>query len=485
MLAGLSPPNAWAQDGAGRQPAAGEPANAPDRDAGPAPEQAGDLEALRAELRAQREELEAQRARLEEQERALLEEQRLRRQAEEDDAALDELLDDPSASYAAPRVFRLSGFMDVAWRKYLVSEQAALRPFLATTSNTFVLGNLDLMFDFQPTQGWRSLLELRFTNAPHGQTIRFGTPFGDPYERVDLTVFDDSNIGGNQVVVGGVIIERAWIEYAYRDWLNVRVGWWFTPAGIWNLDHGSPTLIANNLPLAILSQRFPLRQLGIQLHGRVPLTGWDLGYHAYISNGRTPGSTDLSEDKAFGGRVFAELDGPDWQLTAGASGYYGTYLDREGNIVSFSPLTIVFEDAVAYTEGTVGLDASLDIGRWRIRSEGSLQRTVYREGLRAPGPSPGSLLPDSWHWNAYILAAYRLRRYPLEPFAYYELQHGPNPWGDTGQVGGLGLIIHIRPEVVLKLQYTRTYFTNLTQDDPSDPSKNFFASASSVLAIAF
>jgi hypothetical protein len=37
-----------------------------------------------------------------------------------------------------------------------------------------VLGDLDMYFDAQPIKGWRSLVELRFTNAPQGDVQNYG-----------------------------------------------------------------------------------------------------------------------------------------------------------------------------------------------------------------------------------------------------------------------------------------------------------------------
>jgi hypothetical protein len=104
---------------------------------------------------------------------------------------------------------------------------------------------------------------------------------------------------------GAIILERAQIEWSGAEWLNVKAGYWFTPYGIWNIDHGSPTLIALNEPQFVVFEGFPARQVGIDVNGLFHATAWDFEYHAYVSNGRTLGQQDLTDDKMIGGRLVA------------------------------------------------------------------------------------------------------------------------------------------------------------------------------------
>ena len=75
----------------------------------------------------------------------------------------------------------------------------------------------------------------------------------------------------------------------------------------------------------MLLQAFPQQQLGVDFTGTFRPGRWDAEYHAYVSNGRTPGEVDLINDKMLGGRaVLRHLWGAD-SLAIGASGYWGRY----------------------------------------------------------------------------------------------------------------------------------------------------------------
>ena len=85
---------------------------------------------------------------------------------------------------------------------------------------------------------------------------------------------------------GYTVIERAHLDWTDVSWLKVRVGNFFTPFGIWNVDHGTPTLISVQLPGLIQTRVMPIRQTGIQIYGNTFSGDWELGYMATVSNGR-------------------------------------------------------------------------------------------------------------------------------------------------------------------------------------------------------
>ena len=165
----------------------------------------------------------------------------------------------------------LYGFLDVGLQHLFVPETSFINVFAPTDASTFVLGNVNLFLDAHPIDSVRGLVEVRFTTLPHGQETSLGTPLGGEYTRVDREVTDATSPSGrNSVIAGSIILERAWLQWTHSDVFELRVGSWLTPYGIWNTDHGTPTLTSLLLPNSQVTQAFPLRQLGIQARGSFP-----------------------------------------------------------------------------------------------------------------------------------------------------------------------------------------------------------------------
>jgi hypothetical protein len=283
---------------------------------------------------------------------------------------------------------------------------------------------------------------------------------------------------------GSIFIERAYAQYTYSEQLTVRVGQFLTPYGIWNVDHGTPTLIALMMPHFVSSEIFPARQIGVQLHGAFLTGAWELGYDAYLSNGRTATQLDFTSNKAFGGRLKLARLAP-LPLTIGTSFYYGQLDDVAKRITSFDPLRVERSLTVQGIEWGAGTDVSLDVDALRIRAEGIMRFTRYTDDKRAlvsEGP-PGSQKPDNNEYDAYLLAAYRLPFLNLEPFLYGEYNHFVSPYGDDQVVLAVGLNIYFTPSAQLKNEIARVLFSDLDSHGPY--SENDMTLLFSRLAVAF
>jgi hypothetical protein len=356
---------------------------------------------------------------------------------------------------------------------------------LVNDRTTFVLGNLNLYFDFKPDPAWQVLTEVRFTAYPHGVETSLGNPVGGQYERTDTEVLDiASPATASQFRWGSIFIERAYAQWSYDERFNVRVGQFLTPYGIWNVDHGTPTLIALMMPHFVSAETFPARQLGVNLHGAFLSSAWEFGYDAYVSNGRTATQFDFTEDKAFGARLRASRMAP-LPLTLGTSFYYGQIDDITKRIVSFAPFEVQRDIVIEGTEWGIGVDVSLDVDALRIRSEAMTRQIRFEPGKRPPrsGSMPGSTSPDNNEYDAYLLAAYQLPVLGLEPFAYGEYDHVPSPYGDDQMVLALGLNIHFTAFAQLKTEVARVLFFDINAD--GNFSDNNMTLLFSRLAVAF
>jgi hypothetical protein len=154
-------------------------------------------------------------------------------------------------------------------------------------------------------------------------------------------------------------------------------------------------------------------------------------------------------------------------------------------ITSFDPFNVEREFVLEGTEAGVGLDVSLDFDALRIRSEGIMRVTRYTAGKRPPpsNAAPGTFKPDNNEYDGYLLAAYRLPVWGLEPFAYGEYNHFVSPYGDDQSVVGLGLNIHFTTFAQLKTEIARVLFFDLDADGPF--SDNNMTLLFSRLAVAF
>ncbi len=353
---------------------------------------------------------------------------------------------------------KIYGFTDFGLQRIFAADSFSA---ITDTETSFVIGNLNVYFDAQPIERWRTLFEIRFTNAPNGNLVigptgatRTSTFQFDPH----AGVWDAPMWGGYTV------IERAHTDYLASQYFNVRVGNFFTPFGIWNVDHGSPVLIPVTPPQIILQSLYPIRQTGLQFYGSAFAGAWELGYALTVTNGRQELSNfDFDDDKALGGRLFARNDG-DVRTQIGLSFYRG---NAEDKIVSFPPTgEPTTSSSWEYDEYSIGADFSLDAGGTRIRTEALVQRQVFEPGKRQPAFGVlGALVPDGYRYSGYLVAAQQLPFLGLEPYLLLEGARLPGAVSDTLGVLSGGVNIHFTPFTQLKLQAVRVWFWNL-RDDP-------------------
>jgi hypothetical protein len=453
------------------QPAdAAPPAPEAPTEAKPAEAEASELAKLRAEMEATKKEVAELRA-------------------AQEAAAAGALDSEPLAEQEKLKVY---GFADVGFQYVQIDKQGLLANVYDVNDPDFVLGNLNLYFDAQPIEHWRGLMEVRFTNAPHGKIVNLGGIAGK-FTRASLLTDDTSGAALNAPLWGGTtVIERAWLEYNRLQLLKIRAGNWFTPFGIWNEDHGSPTLISLAWPQFMTQRWMPLRQTGLMFHGNTFAGSWELGYAATLSNGRQEQSTlNIDGKLGYGGRLYARRDAGEVNTTLGVSFFTGETKDKIVDVTGVAPVTFETYSTYEYNEYVMGADASLDIGRTRIRTEGVVRRVVYTPGKREFLPKglveEGGMTPDKWEHIAYLLVAQQLPD-PLdafEPYLWAEALQTPTLIGDGVFVASLGLNVHFNPFVTWKNQFAHIAFFDWMYESRFDNSKNNVNQYYSRLVMAF
>jgi hypothetical protein len=366
------------------------------------------------------------------------------------------------ASLEEPKL-QIYGFMDMGAQKFVLhnSKQSAVFP---TTAASFISGNTNLYFDARPVPGWRALVETRFTLFPSGHYFIHTV---GPVELINTRYFDTTSPSArDRVQLGSVIVERAQAEWTYSDALTLIAGHFLTPFGIWNVDHGTPTTISLMLPTYLVQDAIPKQQTGVQALGSLHLPPLELGYRAFVSNGRTTTLFDFTEDKAVGARLYLRRLGP-VIATVGASGFVSStqHIDKNVGVDPTGRASITAREIWAYREWVAGADLAIDWDAFRLRTEGVLRHVGYEDGKHAPIDTiPGATAPNHYEWYAYGIAAYRLHRL-FEPYLFVE-------GGDTGANADVvpakgwslsgGFNLHLSAASQIKFQYASAFFQNVS-----------------------
>ena len=376
-------------------------------------------------------------------------------EAEKSAQANQETIDAAAEHADEVEPLRLYGFADMGWKVIRADAGTAVRN-LIDTPNQFALGNANLYLDAQPSSRFRTLMEIRFTTYPGGTYA--GAQATTP---TNTTIMDiNSPTGRNKVQWSGIILEREQLEYKHSDALALTVGYFLTPYGIWNVDHGTPTLISLALPTFFASEYFPTHSLGVQFSGSTASESVELGYRAYITNGRSPVQGDIDKNKNIGGRLYLTFTG-DNPLTLGMSGFTGTYkeITKDLNITRNPPIQNTTTEA--FNEWGIGADLSWDRKPFRLRVEWVGNQTTYEAGKRPL--AVGGYAPNEFQWNAYTILAYQLPIWYLEPYVYAEyLRKDQNVFTQLisrgSSTASLGVNVNFSPTVKLKAQYFRVNF---------------------------
>jgi hypothetical protein len=353
----------------------------------------------------------------------------------------------------------LYGFADFTYTAQLTKTTFGDNP------PSFYVGNLNLYADADLGESWHALAEVRFMYLPHGQ-VPFNSQYSPDATPADTTVGDYTDIN-RPVNWGGIAIQRVYLEYRFLSWLTARAGQFLTPYGIWNVDHGSPTIIGVHRPYIIGEALFPSQQTGLEFYGGGIVGPVELGYNLTLSNGRGPFDAyrDLDHNKAVGARLYARHRSELGTITLGASGYRGKYTNRATEI-SFSGADIVFNQPLRaqYDELSLAADLKWELEGFLLQSEVVTNEVAYTDSVRPPiqvPVTPPGKIPDNRRSGVYGITGYRFPFLGIMPWVgaeYYSMgRHSPAP-----DVAALLFGLNVRPtaRVALKAEYSRAWFPN-------------------------
>jgi hypothetical protein len=373
------------------------------------------------------------------------------------DAAVDAFLaqNDLSLDGSEGPSLKLYGFADFSYGQYLVPSDSPWRVFY-NSQGSFAVGNLNLYLDARLHETVRSLTEVRFTYLPFGSI----TDVGPPTER-NKDLSSDYTRNERDVIVGGVRIERALLEWSPHQLARVTLGHWLTPYGIWNVDHGSPTIVPASRPFLIDEQLLPEAQTGVLLEGRAELDdSWALEYGFGLSNGRGPIDVffDFDSNRAVTGRLKLSFTGLG-ELALGASSYVGRYTDAVTGITLVDGSLASTDDILEqYDELAFAGDVRWQYGGLLLQSEVMMNERAFTDEGRPPLYSASDLAPDDRRIGVYALGGYRFSWLGVMPYAVFEYSPVP-PTGarETPRevlVFGGGLNVRPIAQVVVKADFT-------------------------------
>lgn len=258
---------------------------------------------------------------------------------------------------------------------------------------------------------------------------------------------------------GTVTLERGWIQLELTEHLNLRVGKFLTPYGIYNLTHdNSPTLLFTKLPFSLYDKHptalgtsdrdFAKFMGGVQVNGLLNLSHGEIEYYAYLGNGR--GAAEFEKDdnsnKALGlrARYSQMLE----KVKIGVSFF------RERNGLDANTLRQIFAADVAIKVADFGFQSEVSLNKFdKLDSTGVVSDTRSALGF-------------------YLMGSVPLAK-RFTPFARYDrYDTNVDTQNDAESVITLGLNVNLSKNVFLKIE--NQFFNG--QADDYDSFERFIAS---------
>lgn len=308
--------------------------------------------------------------------------------------------------------FDVYGYLSLELQKWFVADDDPFNGII-DTNLSFGMQHLSLYFSSHMTETLSALVEVGLSPLPHGTDKSYL-----PYARHDTTFQDPRNTETKNA--SSIFIERAQMVWQPYDFFGVTAGRYFTPYGIWNIDHSPIIIITNNNPYLMIRQTVQPAQTGVAVQGRFfPGRNTYLDYAVTLSNGRgaTEQAFDLDDNKAAGVRLKLSHEKDEFGISLGGYGYYGTTTE---SVKELNPDPEAFDITITttekYREFTGAADFQLKLWGVLVQAEwaGGIIKYIERPLKQYPVVNvemPGQYQPDYIRWDAYVLLAWTL---PLE-----------------------------------------------------------------------
>jgi hypothetical protein len=353
----------------------------------------------------------------------------------------------------------------------------------------FGLDHLNLYTNFKPNKNVRFLAELSFQENPvtyksvTGRKTITSTPSQSSESVTTVAKLQEKNRTQRGITFfewGSFSVERAVMSLNLNQYLNFSAGKFITPAGVWNVDHGSPVIMTISQPTQYsFAEIFPKSQMGIMEDGKIFIGDADLSYVVYLSSGRENQPLYKITDLSVGGQLRLNLPVLD-ECALGISGYRGKgdfklrYAVTTRKTVDFvkyeTQTTYVDNDTINYNEKVYGVDIRMRKYNLTYQSEWNYQDIA--NNLKG-GAKSGVFA------TYYILSydAIRTDKLMLTPYAlfeyvkYYDANKRPAAstlFGYRKFMGGLNMRAFTNYGIKLEYNFTRLLMASFDKDRLND-----------------
>lgn len=230
----------------------------------------------------------------------------------------------------------------------------------------FRIHHLSMFLKKQVSDDMRFFSETEYEDAPYVSPAAPTTPPTPP---------QTNNISGK------IFVEALNFDYQWRHDTSLRVGRFFTPAGIWSVDHYPPFVMTQMRPQHI-RQIFPQLVDGAAISGLHSVGSAFVSYDLYAGNGETAnfdGRSDYNSTTAGGLRANLALP-IGQQFEVGATFYHD---EVAASVDPVEPMKNVYGVHAKIRQGAFGLQAEYADGRYEPTKNPATNLPYQKKGYYA------------------------------------------------------------------------------------------------------